>query len=81
MIDFDDVTFSHADDRARAASPVLRGVDLHIQEGDLLSFRLDGQGRVIMEKVDLPDAEDLAALEATLTEWSSPEDERAWAHL
>lgn len=53
----------------------------HIHEGDLLSFRLDGQGRVIVEKVELPDAEDLAALEATLTEWNSPEDERAWAHL
>lgn len=53
----------------------------HIQEGDLLSFRLDRHGRVIIERVDLPDVEDLAALEATLTEWDSPEDERAWAHL
>lgn len=53
----------------------------HIQEGDLLSFRLDGHGRVIIERVDLPDVEELAALQATLTEWDSPEDERAWAHL
>jgi len=53
----------------------------HIRAGDLLSFRVDNQGRVIVELIDLPADDELAAVGETLREWSGPEDERAWAHL
>jgi len=53
----------------------------HIHTGDLLSFRVDNQGRVIVELIDVPADDELAAVEETLGEWSGPEDERAWSHL
>jgi len=36
---------------------------------------------VIVELIDVPADDELAAVEETLREWSGPEDERAWAHL
>lgn len=55
----------------------------HLREGDLLAFSIDSADRIIIERVQpvpAPD-EDLRAIEATLTEWDGPEDDRAWRHL
>ena len=52
----------------------------HLHEGDLLAFSVDGFDRVILERVRplRGDSDELLAIEATLTEWNSPEDEDAW---
>jgi AbrB family looped-hinge helix DNA binding protein len=53
----------------------------HIREGDMLSFDLDGYNRIIIKRI-VPAADiELSALQETLSEWSSPQDEEAWRDI
>jgi AbrB family looped-hinge helix DNA binding protein len=51
-----------------------------VKEGDLLSFDMDGK-RIIIRKIERTADIDLAATQATLSEWNSDEDEKAWHDL
>ena len=51
-----------------------------VKEGDLLSFDVEGK-RIIVRKIERTADVDLAAIQATLSEWNSVEDEEAWHDL
>ena len=51
-----------------------------IQPGDVLTFEVEG-ARIVLRKVPHDGASDMAGLEETLSEWSSPEDEEAYRDL
>jgi len=53
----------------------------HIREGDMLAFELDSNNRIIVKRIDPPIDAELAALQATLSEWGSAQDEEAWRDL
>jgi AbrB family looped-hinge helix DNA binding protein len=53
----------------------------HIREGDMLSFDLDSHNRIIIKRVDPVSDSELSALQETLSEWNSPQDEEAWRDL
>ncbi len=53
----------------------------HIREGDMLSFDLDSNNRIIIKRIDTSSNVELLALQETLTEWNSPEDDEAWRDL
>jgi len=53
----------------------------HIREGDMLSFDLDSSNRIIIKRIDTSSNVELSALQETLTEWNSPEDDEAWRDL
>ena len=53
----------------------------HIREGDLLAFDLDGNNRIIVKRIDPGVDVELSALQQTLSEWNSPQDEEAWRDL
>jgi antitoxin PrlF len=49
--------------------------------GDLLAWELDKDGSVRVRRVRPTDLEYLNAVEGTLSEWASPEDEEAYRDL
>lgn len=53
---------------------------LRVQEGDLVAFSLENDAVVVRR---LPGGADgyLTSVESTLSEWHSPEDEKAWRDL
>lgn len=51
-----------------------------IGQGDLLAFELEG-GRIVVRKLDEAERDYLRSLDASLSEWLSPEDEEAWKDL
>ncbi len=51
-----------------------------IREGDMLEFAYENH-RIVVRRVERPNDMELAALQATLSEWSSPADEEAWRDL
>jgi len=53
----------------------------HIREGDMLAFDLDSNNRIIIKRIDMSVDQELSALQATMSEWSSPQDEEAWRDL
>ena len=53
----------------------------HIREGDLLAFDLDSNNRIIIRRIDSTIDIELLALQETLSEWNSPQDEAAWRDL
>ena len=53
---------------------------VHLEEGDLLSFEVEGD-HLVVRKVAPTDNHYLQGLSGTLTEWTSPEDEEAWRDL
>ena len=53
----------------------------HIREGDMLAFDLDSNNRIIIRRIDSTIDSELLALQETLSEWSSPQDEEAWRDL
>lgn len=53
----------------------------HIQEGDMLAFDLDSNNRIIIRRIEPTIDSELLALQETLSEWSSPEDDEAWRDL
>ncbi len=52
----------------------------HIREGDMLSYEIDGD-RLIVRRITPPADIELSALQDTLSEWNSKEDEEAWRDL
>lgn len=53
----------------------------HIREGDMLAFDLDNNNRIIIKRIDPTVDVELSALQNTLFEWNSPQDEEAWRDL
>ena len=53
----------------------------HIREGDMLAFDLDSNIRITIKRIDAPVNIELSALQETLTEWNSPQDNEAWRDL
>jgi AbrB family looped-hinge helix DNA binding protein len=53
----------------------------HIREGDMLAFELDSNNRIIIKRIDSPIDAELSAVQETLSEWSSLQDEEAWRGL
>lgn len=53
----------------------------HIREGDMLAFDLDSNNRITIKRIDSTVDVELSALQETLTEWNSPQDEEAWRDL
>jgi AbrB family looped-hinge helix DNA binding protein len=54
---------------------------LGLEPGDLVSYEIEDDGKTFIRRVDPFDAEFHAALENTLDEWNSPEDEEAFNDL
>lgn len=52
----------------------------HLKSGDVVAFDVKGE-RVMLRKLPQQDQAYLKAIEATLDEWNSPEDEEAWRGL
>ena len=52
-----------------------------IREGDMLSFDLDGDNRIIVKRIDSAADIELSALQKSLSEWNSPQDDEAWRDL
>ena len=53
----------------------------NIWEGDVLAFDLDTNNRIIMRRIESTIDGELIALQETLSEWNSPEDDEAWRDL
>jgi AbrB family looped-hinge helix DNA binding protein len=53
----------------------------HIREGDMLAFDLDSNNRIIIKRIGPSIDTELSALQETLSEWNSPQDEEAWRDL
>jgi AbrB family looped-hinge helix DNA binding protein len=53
----------------------------NIQEGDLLAFDVDSNNRIIIKRIDPSIDFELSALQGTLSEWNSAQDEEAWRDL
>ena len=53
----------------------------HIREGDMLAFDLDCNNRIIIRRLESTIDSELSALQETLSEWNSPEDDEAWRDL
>ena len=53
----------------------------HIREGYMLAFDLDSNNRITIKRIDTIVDVELSALQETLSEWNSPQDEEAWRDL
>jgi hypothetical protein len=47
----------------------------------MLAFELDGNNRIVIRRIESSIDVELSALQETLSEWSSPQDEAAWRDL
>ena len=54
---------------------------LHVAPGDLIAWDVSADGSATVRRVQPLDIEYLRALEGTLSEWSSAEDEAAYREL
>jgi AbrB family looped-hinge helix DNA binding protein len=53
----------------------------HIREGDMLAFDLDSNNRITIKRIDPTIDVELSALQETLSEWNSPQNDEAWRDL
>lgn len=53
----------------------------NIREGDMLAFDLDSNNRITIKRIDPTIDVELLALQETLSEWDSPENDEAWRDL
>ncbi|MEQ1602847.1 MAG: AbrB/MazE/SpoVT family DNA-binding domain-containing protein [Methylophilaceae bacterium] len=53
----------------------------HIKEGDMLAFDLDKNNRITIKRIESTKDIELSALQETLCEWNSPQDDEAWRDL
>jgi hypothetical protein len=53
----------------------------HIKEGDMLALDLDINNRITIKRIDSTIDIELSALQETLFEWNSPQDDEAWCDL
>lgn len=54
---------------------------LHVASGDLIAWDLDENGNVTIRRVAPVDIDYLAALNGTLSEWTSREDDEAYGDI
>jgi len=54
---------------------------LKSKPGDLLAWDVEGDGRVVVRRVQPTDVEYLRAVQGTLSEWQTAEDEKAYGDL
>lgn len=54
---------------------------LHVKPGDLIAWELTADGEVRVRRIEPADAAYLRALEGTLGEWATHEDEAAYRDL
>jgi AbrB family looped-hinge helix DNA binding protein len=52
----------------------------HLKTGDVVAFEVEDD-RILMRKLAPSENDYLKAVERTLSEWSTPEDEAAWRDL
>jgi AbrB family looped-hinge helix DNA binding protein len=52
-----------------------------IREGDMLAFDLDSNNRITIKRIEPAVDLELSALQNTMSEWNSPQDEEAWRDL
>jgi len=75
------LTVSSLTTKFQATIPAEIRARLQLKAGDKIRFVINDAGEVIVKKAPLLDAGYLAAVEQTLTEWNSPEDEEAFGDL
>jgi antitoxin PrlF len=66
--------------KGQATIPLAIRKKLDVKTGDKINFKVI-RGNVIISKITPFDYEYHKALESTLSEWASPEDEKAYADL
>ena len=54
---------------------------LHVKPGDLIAWEVAADGTATVRRVQPLDADYLSAVEATLSEWDSAADEKAYGDL
>lgn len=54
---------------------------MSVEPGDLIAWDVDPDGLVRVRRVEAVDVEYLRAIETTLDEWTSPEDDEAYRGL
>ncbi|MBI4665777.1 MAG: type II toxin-antitoxin system PrlF family antitoxin [Nitrospinae bacterium] len=54
---------------------------LKVKAGDLIAWEVAANGHVEVRRVQPTDMEYLRALEGTMSEWTAPEDEKAYRDL
>jgi len=54
---------------------------LHVKPGDLITWEVGADGTAIVRRVQPLDVDYLRAVEATLSEWDSTADEKAYGEL
>lgn len=65
----------------QATIPAEVRAKLQLRAGDKVRFVVTEEGDVLLRKATAVDLEYLAAVESTLSEWNSPEDEEAFGGL
>jgi len=65
--------------QATIPEPVRRA--LKLTAGDVINFQLSGDGEVMLRKAQPLDMTYIQALESTLGEWTTEEDEKAYRDL
>ena len=54
---------------------------LHLKPGASLIWEIQSDGRIFVRRVETVDVDYLTALNGTLSEWNSPEDDEAYGDL
>lgn len=67
--------------KGQATVPAVVRKRLHLKAGDTVIFEESGAGTVRIRKAEPLDIEFLSALENTLSEWNSENDDRAYRDL
>jgi antitoxin PrlF len=75
------IATSRLTSKAQATFPARVRKRLNLKPGDTIVFEGSDDGPVSVRKVEPLDLEYLAALEATLTEWNSKNDDEAFRDL
>ena len=54
---------------------------LHLKTGDILAWEIQSNGQISVRRVEPVDVDYLSALNGTLSEWNSEEDDEAYRDL
>ena len=73
--------FARVTSKVQATIPKRIRETANIKYGDLFAFDLDSKSRIIIRRIDSTIDIEQMALQETLSEWSSPEDDEAWHDL
>lgn len=65
----------------QATIPLMIRKHLHLKKRDEIIYELLSDGTVVIRKTTPLDLEYLKAIDSTLTEWNSEDDERAYKNL